>query len=68
MCDTEESWIMAIVIIILLSIADLGIAMIMLMVAAIVGNKSDKPKTYEQAQADLFKAWGDSVINEYKSN
>lgn len=36
----------------------------MLMIAAIVSK--NKEKTLDETQADLFKAWGDSVINDYK--
>ena len=39
--------------------------LIMLLLAVVVSNT--KPKSVEQAQADLFEAWGDSVINNYKN-
>ena len=52
---------MQMIIVILLTFADLGIGCIMFMVAALVSRK-DRPKDYSQAQADLFKAWGDDVI------
>ena len=54
---------MLVAIMILLIIADLGIFLTMLMVAALV---SRKPKSIEEAQADLFEAWGDSIIEECK--
>lgn len=42
----------------------------MFMIAVIVGNTKSQPrdKSYEQAQADLFKAWGDKMIKENKEN
>ena len=44
--------------------------LIMFMIAVIVGNTKPQPrdKSYEQAQADLFKAWGDKMIKENKEN
>jgi len=39
--------------------------LIMLMVATITSDVAKKSKkTYEDAQADLFKAWGDSIIQD----
>ena len=41
-----------------------GVTCMTLMMAAIV-SKTEKPeaKNYEEAQADLFKAWGDTICN-----
>lgn len=52
---------MLVAIIILLIIADIGIVLTMFMVAALV---SKKPKNVEEAQADLFEAWGNSIIEQ----
>ncbi len=38
---------------------------LILMMVAVIASKG-KPKTYEECQADLFKAWGDEMIKEQK--
>lgn len=55
---------MMVAIIILLAIADIGIILTMFMVAALVGR--EPKKDLEQAQADLFEAWGNSIIEQSK--
>lgn len=65
MRDTEENQVMQIAILVIAILILIVNILTMFMVAALVSKNTEKPKTYEQAQADLFQAWGNSVISEY---
>lgn len=54
------------VITILLVMLNIGLACNVLVLLAILGKLTEKPKDFEQAKADMFKAWGDKVVSDFK--
>ena len=56
---------MLIAIFVVLMIIMILLVLITLMMASVTSDlaKMNKPKSYEDSQAQLFKAWGDNIIN-----
>ena len=57
---------MLVAITILMVMANIGIACVLLVLLAILGKIINKPKDFEDAKADFFKAWGDNMIKDYR--
>lgn len=51
---------------ILLVMLNIGVACSLLVLLAILGKLTEKPRDFEAAKADLFKAWGNKVIDDFK--
>ena len=69
-CNQKGVNLMIVAIFVVLLIIMIMSILAILMMAAITADvaKLNKPKSYEEAQTQLFKAWGDSVEKEYKKS